>query len=74
METKYIGLFIDDNFTRCLNEMPWLYTDWHIKNCKAIRIDFYFYVDFMLRESAINPPFRNGFLYWVTVFVLAHVV
>lgn len=44
------------------------YTDWHIKNCKAIRIDF------MLRESAINPPFRNCFLYWVTVFVLAHVV
>lgn len=50
------------------------YTDWHIKNCKAIRIDFYFYVDFMLSESAINSPFRNCFLYWVTVFVLAHVV
>lgn len=50
------------------------YTDWHIKNCKAIRIDFYFYVDFMLREPAINSPFRNCFLYLVTVFVLAHVV
>lgn len=37
------------------------YIDWYIKNCKVIRIDFYFYVDFMLRELVINFLFRNCF-------------
>lgn len=74
MEIKYIGLFIDDNFIRCLNEMFRLYIDWYIKNCKVIRIDFYFYVDFMLSELVINFLFRNCFLYWVIVFVLVYVV
>lgn len=50
------------------------YIDWYIKNCKVIRIDFYFYVDFMLRELVINFLFRNCFLYWVIVFVLVYVV